>query len=268
MSVKEGFDSLAAEGFLAKPNVLLFEPRPVTDELILRVHTKNMLERVRGSGYYETSLYSAGGTVQATEKVLSEEIDNALAFIGVGGHHAGRADYWGGCFLNLMAIAIVNAREKFGARRFAIVDTDTHHADGTREIFWGDEDILHICFCNYGRSDSETKVCLPHASNDEEFVERLGKEVPSRIYDFKPDLLYWFCGLDTHKDSYGTGRLTESCYPRLAEVIKNAADGSCNGKLVVKIGCNAPAYVSEYVAPRILDLLGELNSFGIVSSQT
>ncbi len=261
MSVKEGFDILKKENLLAEPNVFLFESEPATEELILRIHTKEMLESVKRSGYYETALYSTGGVVQATEKVLTREIDNALIFVGVGGHHAGRASYWGGCFFNIEACAIENAREKFDARRFALVDTDTHHGDGTREIFRRDEDILHICFCGYGRSDSETKVCFPQASNDEEFVELLKKEVPLLISDFKPELIYWLCGLDTHKDSYGTRKLTESCYPKLAEIIKNAADDFCGGRLIVKTGCNAPAHVSEYVTPRIVALLGELNKY-------
>lgn len=261
MSVREGFDILNKENLLREPNVLLFEPKPVAEELILKIHTKDMVESVKRSGYYETSLYSAGGVVEATEKVLRKEIDNALVFVGAGGHHASRTDYWGGCFFNQTAIAIENAREKSAAKRFAIVDTDTHHADGTRQIFSGDEDVLHICYCGYGRSEGKTKVCLPHASNDPEFIEKLKREVPPRLSEFQPELIYWVCGLDTHKDSYGTRRLTESCYPKLAEIIKKAADDTCGGRLIVKIGCNAPAYVSEYVTPRIVNLLGELGRY-------
>ena len=260
MSVREGFEALQKENLFAEPNVFLFESEPVAEELILKIHTREMLESVKTSGYYETSLYAIGGVVQATEKVLREEIDNALVFVGVGGHHASRTSYWGGCFFNLTAIAIENAREKLSARRFAIVDTDTHHADGTRDIFRQDEDILHICFCDYGGSDSKTKVCLPHALNDEGFIDELQREVPPRVAEFKPELLYWVCGLDTHRDSYGTGRLSERCYPKLAEIIKNTADSFCDGKLVVKIGCNAPAHVSEYLTPRLVALLGELES--------
>ena len=93
---------------------------------------------------------------------------------------------------------------------------------------------------------------------DEEFIDKLQREVPARVSEFKPELLYWVCGLDTHRDSYGTGRLSERCYPKLAEVIKNTADSFCGGRLIVKIGCNAPAYVSEYLTPRLVALLGEL----------
>jgi acetoin utilization deacetylase AcuC-like enzyme len=269
MSVEEGFAVLEKEGLFLEPNIILFESQPVSEEMILEIHTTDLLERVKRSGYYETSLYSIGGTVQATEKVLKEEIDNALVFIGVGGHHASRNNYWGGCFFNPMAIAITKARKDQGLRRVAIVDTDTHHADGTREIFQDDEDILHICFCggyfwgynSSNRRDSKTKVCLSHASSDEEFIERLKEEVPYRVEEFKPELIYWVCGLDTHRDSYGTGCLSERCYPKLAEIIKETAEQACQGKLIVKTGCNAPAYVSEYVNPRIIDCLAELKRY-------
>ena len=73
------------------------------------------------------------------------------------------------------------ARENGRATRFAIVDTDTHHGDGTRELFFGDEQVLHICYCGYGGGDGRTKVCLPHAPGDDEFARRFRNEVPPLI---------------------------------------------------------------------------------------
>ena len=73
------------------------------------------------------------------------------------------------------------ARENGRATRFAIVDTDTHHGDGTRELFFGHEHVLHICHCGYGGGDGRTKVCLPHASGDDEFARRFRNEVPPLI---------------------------------------------------------------------------------------
>ena len=262
MSVREGFEALQEEHILSAPNVSFWDSKAVTDNYILKIHTKDWLEQVKRTDYYVNSLYSIGGLVQATGKLLKDDLDNALVIIGVGGHHAGRNYAWGGCFFNLTGIAIDYAREKFDARRFAIVDTDTHHGDGTREIFKDDKDVLHICFCGHGGTYTETKVCLPHSNSDEDFIKRLEEEVPYRISKFKPELIYWICGLDTHLASYGTRSLTEGCYPKLAEIIKRVADETCNGKLIVKIGCNAPAYVSEYVMPRLVYCLGELGQKG------
>jgi acetoin utilization deacetylase AcuC-like enzyme len=150
------------------------------------------------------------------------------------------------------------------------VDTDTHHADGTRDIFKNDENVLHICFCgSYSNYDfgtrrgieSKTKFCFSHGASDAEEMKNVKNEVPGRIKEFKPELIYWICGLDTHRDSYGTRRLTEKCYPKLGEIIKEVADKVCDGKLIVKTGCNAPARVSEYVMPRIVDCLAELGRY-------
>jgi len=265
MSVKEGFSILKKEGILKEKNVIFFESPCVSEDIILKVHTKEWMETVKRGSYWETSLYSTGGVLKATEKVLEGVIDNALIYIGVGGHHA-HPDYaWGGCYFNMMAISIVIVREKFDFKRFAIVDIDTHHGDGTRNIFENDDDILHICYCGGYSSKSkdvkDTKICLPHAGSDKEFIEKFGKEIPLRIKEFKPDLIYWVLGLDTHIDSYGTQQLTEKCYPELAKIVKKVADESCKGRLIVKTGCNAPAHVSEYVFPRIVDCLAELNKY-------
>ena len=271
--VEEGFESLKRERLFEEPNVFLFESEPVPEELILKVHTEDMVERVKRSGYYETSLYSSGGNVGAFEKVLTNQIDNALVFVGDGGHHSGKNYFGGGCFFNTEAIAVKYAREKFGIRKFAIVDTDTHHANGTIDIFQEDDDLLYICFCgsffdgypwSFGSwEDTRTKICLPHGGSDEEEIENVRREVPRRVREFKPELLYWMCGVDTHKDSYGTRRLTERCYPKLAGIIKQTADEVCQGKLVVKAAVNAPAHVTEYVNPRLVDCLAELNKYPV-----
>jgi len=266
MSIEEGFESLKKENLFEEPNISLFESKPVSEELIVKVHTKDMIERVKRSGYYETSLYSVGGSLLAIEKVLTKEIDNALVFMGVGGHHSSRNNFWGGCFFNTEAIPIEYAREKFGLRRFAVVDTDTHHADGTTDIFKDDEDLLYICFCGgyrglEGNAGSKTKLCFPHGASDEEEIENVRREVPKKLEEFKPELVYWMLGLDTHKDSYGTRKLTERCYPELAKIIKESADKVCGGKLIVVNGCNAPAHATQYIMPRVVDCLAELGKY-------
>jgi len=43
MSVREGFESLKREKLFDEPNVSLFESKPVSEEFILKVHTKDMV---------------------------------------------------------------------------------------------------------------------------------------------------------------------------------------------------------------------------------
>ena len=167
---------------------------------------------------FETSFLAVGGVLDTVQQVMKGEIDNALLIAGVGGHHAHRDNAWGGCYFNVIGLGIPHARAKKLGQRFAIVDTDTHHADGVRDLYQNDEDMLHICFCDtfswsYSHDDrleSNTKFCFPHGSNDEEEVANVMREVPGRIREFKPELIYWLCGMDTHEDSYGTAALTIS----------------------------------------------------------
>ena len=137
----------ALDGVLRGGRAKLYEPGPVSRELVLKVHTPGLIEGVKGDPLCSTAWHSAGGVVMAGEKIAEGEIGNAFAFIGAGGHHSGRDFFGGYCCFNDVALCVVNLREKHGLRRFAILDTDAHHGDGTRELFLDDPDILHVCFC-------------------------------------------------------------------------------------------------------------------------
>jgi len=269
MGVEEGFKSIEKAGLFSQLNVKWFESRQASEKEIARLHSQDWIDYVKRTQWWEVSLYSVGGMLGATEKVLSGEINNALLIAGVGGHHAHRDNAWGGCYFNVISLGIPHARELYKVRRFAIVDTDTHHADGVRDLFRKDDDMLHICFCggyswddNYeDRFQSQTKYCFPHGFSDDEEFRNVQREVPERLKEFKPELIYWLCGMDTHKDSYGTQALTERCYPRMARIIKQAADEVCGGKLIVKTCCNAPPHATRYIVPRIVDCLAETGLF-------
>jgi acetoin utilization deacetylase AcuC-like enzyme len=269
MGVEEGFLGIKKAGLLKEKNVTYYESRTAKEEEIARIHTQPWIDEVKRGRWWRVSLYSIGGLLGATEKVLEGELDNAFVIAGVGGHHAHPGSAWGGCYFSVTGLGIPHAREKYNARRFAIIDTDTHHADGVRDIFKNDDDVLHICFCHdYGweyepgsLEYSRTKLCFPHGGNDAEEIRNVMEEVPGRVEEFKPDMIYWICGMDTHVDSYGTQALTEKCYSKLASIIKDTADRVCGGKLIVKTCCNAPPHATEYAVPRIVNCLAELDYY-------
>jgi len=160
----------ALEGILDKENVWYYDAvydsrqglyylEPLSEELLLKVHSLSMVQRVKLTGDYESALYSAGGTVQAAEEIYQGKIDNAFIFTSFGDHHAGRNFYGGMCYFNSAALAITMLRER-GVGRVAIVDTDCHHADGTRDIFGHDRDVLHVCFCYQNYSDKQNLELL------------------------------------------------------------------------------------------------------------
>ena len=264
MGVEEGFQSIGKEGLFDLPNVKWFESRQATEDEIARLHSREWIAEIKRTQWWTVSLYSVGGMLGATEKVLKGEIDNALVIAGVGGHHAHRDSAWGGCYFNVIGMGIPHARALGLGKRFAIVDTDTHHADGVRDLFQRDEDMLHICFCGGGDWDDEprletsTKMCFPHGRSDSEEIANVMREVPKRLKEFKPDLIFWLCGMDTHVDSYGTQALSEKAYPEMAKILKAAADEVCGGKLIVKTCCNAPPYATTYAVPNIVRCLAEI----------
>ncbi|MCM3875535.1 MAG: histone deacetylase [Thermoanaerobaculia bacterium] len=259
----------ALDRILESDKVTLYEPEPVPRELLLKVHTSDLLERVGEDPLCSTAWHSAGGVVAAGEKIASGEITNAFAFIGAGGHHAGRERFGGFCCFNDVALCIVNLRDQFGLRRFAILDTDAHHADGTREIFQGDPDVLHICLCgtNFESKDgTKVDVACPgpfeggeneRAMNDAYF-DLVARHAPHRISRFKPDLLFWYFGFDTHEGDYGDIGLTGPCYWKIAELMKELAEKTCGGKLEVVLGGGSDRRLATYLIPPIIERLAGL----------
>lgn len=223
------------EGILNRPNISFYEAfyeiTPTPLELLLKVHSRQMIEEVKHTPYYETALYSTGGTVQAAERIWRGEIDNAFVFTGTGDHHAGRDYFGGGCHFNGAALAIANLRQKFDARRFAILDTDSHHGDGTRDIFQDDEDVLHICLCSQ-TYDNGTKVdvSIPYHVSDEGYLAKLDAAFTPRVAKFKPEIIFWEFGYDATKGDYGSKGLSPDCHTRIARICSSGSRRGLPGK--------------------------------------
>jgi len=260
----------ALAGILDKENVSYYDAvydssnglyylEPVPEELLLKVHSRDMMQRVKLTGDYESALYSAGGTVQAAEKIYQGEIDNVFVFTSFGDHHAGRNFYGGMCYFNGAALAIAFLKEK-GVKRFAIVDTDCHHADGTRDIFASDDDVLHVCFCyqDYADNHNNVDVKIPYRTSDEEYLTQVRQEFIPRVLAFKPDYLFWEFGYDATQGEYGDKGLTEDCHLRLVRLIKGMADEVCYGRLITILCGGSSRAIATYTIPRIIRCLAEL----------
>ncbi len=253
------------DNLLEKPNIFLYESEPVSRDLLLRVHSNEMIESIRKKRIYENALYSVGGAVKAAEKVLTKEIDNAFVFVGVGGHHAGKNSYGGLCYFNDVALAIENLRTNFNSKRFIILDTDSHHGDGTREIFKEDPDILHVCLCDRNEislDGTKVDVEIPEYFTSDyfrysnvEYLRILQREFIPRALKFEPDMIFWYFGYDTYIYDYGDVGLTYPCYLRLTEIVKNLSERICHGRLVVVLGGGSIIEVANLVIPMVIGCL-------------
>ena len=263
----------ALAGILDKENVSYYDAvydsrhglgylEPLSEELLLKVHSRSMVQEVKLTGDYESALYSAGGTVQAAEEIRQGKIDNAFIFTSFGDHHAGSSFYGGSCYFNGAALAITALRER-GARRVAIVDTDCHHGDGTRDIFGHDRDVLHICFCyqDYSDKDNNVDIKIPYQTSDEEYLSRVRREFVPRVMAFEPEYIFWEFGYDATQGEYGDKGLTRDCHSGLARLIKEVADKVCQGRLITILCGGSGRALATYTIPRIIACLAELNSY-------
>ena len=233
-------------------------PEKAPEELLLEIHTPRLVEDLKWAWYGNGALYSVGGCVEATEKILSGGMKNALVFTVGAGHHAERDYAWGGTYASCAGPAIYNARTRFGPRRFAILDTDRHHGNGTRNIFLEDADVLHVCFCDTDSIEGNgTKICVDTGwhSTDDSYMQKVKEEFFGRAADFMPDMILHNLGHDTCRGDYGDCGLSQEFFPRLAAEVKSCAEKICEGRYLVLTHGGSRADVAEYIFPRIIEIL-------------
>ncbi|UCG64413.1 MAG: hypothetical protein JSW12_17550 [Deltaproteobacteria bacterium] len=251
------------EEALGLSGVKLFEPKPVSEKLLLQVHTKELVDQTKRAWYWEGASLSVGGCVEAAEKIRRGEINNALVFDVAAGHHAGPSSAWGGTYLSCLGPTIFNLKEKFGPTRFAILDTDCHHGDGTRAIFKGDRQVLHVCFCSQDAIEDEgTKidVAVNFGITDEAYLHMVKEHFISRVSEFRPRIIFHNLGHDTAQDDYGDRGLSESFFVALAKMVKECAEIVCDGRYMIITHGGARADVADYIFPRIIQILAEPRS--------
>ena len=212
----------------------LIESPEVDENLILQVHTRDLLDGVRLDSFCSTAWRSAGGVVRAMEMVYNGELKNAFAYIGAGGHHSGRDYFWGYCCFNDVVLGTKNLRNNYGDVKIAVIDTDAHHGDGTRELVKNDSSFLHYCICPTSyESRDRLKIDVSYFTSNYNRAVRDFEEYAGR---FNPDIVVWYFGHDTHQGDYGDIGLTVRDYIEHARIIKEIAEKYSDGKLAVVLG--------------------------------
>jgi acetoin utilization deacetylase AcuC-like enzyme len=114
----------------------------VPDEIILRAHAPEVLARLEvpedfdeDTPYFENISACARAAVAAARDALkiARAGENVFSLMRPPGHHATRKKSMGFCYLNNLAIAVLEARAT-GAKRVAVFDFDVHHGNGTEDI--------------------------------------------------------------------------------------------------------------------------------------
>lgn len=191
---------------------------------------------------WQAALRGAGAAVEATVQVLAGQLDNAFCAIRPPGHHAGRNQAMGFCFINPVAIAAKYAVERGGLKRVAIVDFDVHHGNGTEDIVAGDARVCmvglyqHPFFPSGGSTSGAANVFnVPVAAYTKgmEVRELVQSEWLPRLNAFKPEMIFISAGFDGHRlDDMGQLGLNEQDYAWITSAIKDVALRHAKGRIV------------------------------------
>ncbi len=237
-----------------------------TDEELARVHPQSYLEAFRaasdagggelglrtpfGRGGYEIAALSAGLTTEALRAVLKGEMANAYALSRPPGHHA-LPDWPNGfCLINNIAVAIEAARAEGRASRFAVVDWDVHHGNGTEAIYYEDPDVLTISVHqehNYpldtGAAEdrgagaglgANINLPLPPGAGHLAYLSLFERVVVPALTRFRPDVILVACGFDASGvDPLGRMFATAETFRAMTRMMMEAARDLCGGRLVL-----------------------------------
>jgi len=234
---------------LALENVELIKPHEVSEELLQKVHTSRFLKNLKKAWYCEGAYLTIGGCVQASEMIMEGKLKNTLTFGVAAGHHAEKDSAWGGTYASVSGPVSVNLQQKYPGTRIAILDTDSHHGNGTRNVTYGNHNILHVCFCSSDTvGDEGTKVCVNcgYRTTDEAYLTLVEKEFIGRLEDFQPDFIVHLLGHDTAQGDYGDRGLSLEFFGKLVKKVKNASK-ICNGRYLINTHGGALVNVCERV---------------------
>ena len=269
-------------------HLVQLKPRPATEDEILRLHTRDYVERIKklsseaggeageetpfGRGSYDIALLAAGGCIIAVDAVLDAKLDNAYALVRPPGHHAEKDQGRGFCIFGNVALAAMHARQARGLSRVAIVDWDVHHGNGTEHAFYSDPTVLTISIHqdnNYPPASGaindtgegagrgyNINVPLPPGSGVGAYVATFERVVAPALRAFRPELILIASGLDASAmDPLASMMMTSEGYRTLTRIVLAVARDVCSGRLVA---CHEGGYSPAYVPYCGLAIIEEL----------
>lgn len=264
--IKLVYELLEKTGLIDK--LTEYTPEFAAEEDLLKVHTKQMIEKVKGAsknktntavgeaavsvpGSYEIALLSAGGAKKAVDVVFEEkDVKQSYALIRPPGHHATRNSPMGFCLFNNVAVAAEYAKEKFGLERIMILDWDVHHGNGTQDIFYDDPSVLFISIhqdknyplqggeiCETGELEGEgcnINIPLVPGCGDVEYVRVIEEIVVPAVNVYKPQLIFVSAGQDANMyDPLSRMTVTREGFRKMMAKVRCLAAVHCESRLVV-----------------------------------
>jgi len=241
-------------------------PRAATDEELLRFHTQAHIERARavseaeggeigfdaflGRGSEPIARLAAGGTIAATDAVVTGQVRTAYALVRPCGHHAVAHEGKGFCTYNNVVLAAHHARAVHGIERIAILDWDVHHGNGAQDAFYDDPRVLTISVHQEGVFPPDSggmeergigdgvgynlNLPLPPGSGIGAYDAAFERVVIPALDAFAPELLLIASGFDAAAhDPMGRQQLNPGAFRAMTRRVAEVADRHAGGRIVM-----------------------------------
>ncbi|MBT8132352.1 MAG: histone deacetylase family protein [Gammaproteobacteria bacterium] len=262
--------------------LLQLEAPVATPEQLCRIHDANYVESIFSRSLahglvhldgdtamnphsLQSALLAAGAVIDATDRVLNADIDNAFCCVRPPGHHAEYSRAMGFCLFGSVAAGAAHALQQHGLDRVAILDFDVHHGNGTENIFSADERVLFCSsfqhpFYPYTSLDNcpDHIVHTPLAvgSDSSHFRAAIERDWVPAIARHKPQMIFVSAGFDAHRDDpIGGLMLEDEDYSWVSRLIISMANDFCEGRIVSALeGGYDPAALGRCVARHLAEL--------------
>jgi acetoin utilization deacetylase AcuC-like enzyme len=188
-------------------------PGSVTEAQIERAHTRRHMDRLSVAMDFDADTAthpdirshaerSVGGALYALK--MARETKPAFSLMRPPGHHATPERAMGFCYLNSIAIAVLEARAT-GTGRVAVFDFDVHHGNGTEDILLDREQCAYFSvhqFPLYPGTGADSyknahNYPVPPGASQKAWRETLSKALDD-LKRFKPELVGVSAGFDAY----------------------------------------------------------------------
>lgn len=221
-------------------NSKIYEPIVATEEQLLKVHTREYIDKIKYGTLTENeekklglpwsntlskrSFLAVSGTFLTAKLALSNGIACHLA----GGTHHAHKNYGSGfCVFNDIAFTAKNLLHEKVCKKILLIDCDVHQGDGTANICKDNENI-YTCSIHaqnnfpYIKAESDLDIELPDDISEDAYLREIDGMLDKCMKNIIPDIVIYDAGVDVHVNDR-LGRLsisTDGICKRDSKIIK------------------------------------------------
>lgn len=294
--LRSALSSIRAAGLLDGQKASFLTPHKAPLSEVHLLHSKEYLEGIkakseRGGGIYtmdtsvnsytyDAALLAAGGGIEAVDRVMQGDSENAFVLCRPPGHHAEYERAFGFCFINNVAVAAKHLLENHAVERVLIVDYDAHHGNGTQRSFYSSKDVFYVGLHQDGRTlfpgsgfpneigagEGEgytINLAMHPGAGDRSYDRAFSQVVEPIAASYDPDFILVSVGYDGHfMDPLTNLGLTTTGFGMMNAKLKQIASSYADGRIVCFL---EGGYNLEVMGMCSLNLLQELIGMNVTS---